>query len=402
MDREDEKIIENWFLRRNISSGTQATYLISLKEYSTIIGKTPYELYQEADEEADAGLRPIKTKVFGYLLQYKKHLMESGKATKTIKLYFSAIRSFYKSFDVPLPDIAFDSGDIGLEKNIGKPLRREDIRKLANAASSRERAMIYLMALSGMGQQEARDLTIQKYIDAASTAIERPLDDVYDLFKFEDDIVKEILILHITRRKVKYRYITFIPPEASREIIHYLKERCFGRNEKIRIKNNQDHIFVGKNGGQMSRDSVVTNFRRIGQLAGFKREKGSYSSWRSHALRKYFISTLINKKGNKIIADFMAGHKISEQDRTYWQANPEDLKNMYQDALPFLSLDEAKVKDVETEGYRELKEENIDLKSELNQVKIKLASLGDFAKFMQDPDVKKILENKLPKEEDII
>lgn len=389
MDREDEDIIERWFLRRNIGYGTQTSYLLSLNEYSKLIGKKPYELYLEADEEAEAGLRPIKTKVFGYLLKYKKHLMESGKATKTIKLYFSAIRSFYKSFDVPLPDIAFDSGDIGLEKNIGKPLRREDIRNLANAASSRERAMIYLMALSGMGQQEARDLTVQKYIDAASTAIGRPLDDVSDLFKFEDDILNEILILHITRRKVKYRYITFIPPEVSREIINYLKERCFGRNEKIRIKNNHDYIFAGKYGGQMSRDSVVTNFRRVGQLAGFKREKGSYSPWRSHALRKYFISTMINKKGNKIIADFMAGHKISEQDRTYWQANPEDLKKMYQDALPFLSLDEAKVKDIESEEFRAIME---DSKQKDEKIKILERRMELMEKLLSDKGVQEELK----------
>ena len=368
MKVEDERLIKKWFLLRNIDDGTQESYKTSLDQYCALIGKTPTEFYKEADKEEEAGIRPIKAKVTEYLLEYKDYLKKSGKAPTTTKLYFSAIKSFYKSFAITLPEIKMDSGDIGLEKNIGKPLSKNDIRRLANAASSRERALIYLMSLSGMGQQEARDLTVKNFLDSASHAIGKPIEDVYDLFKLEDEILKEILTLHITRKKVRYRYITFIPPEASREIINYLKERCYGRNEKVRVINNNDYIFSSKNGGQMSRDSVVTNFRRIGLLAGFKRDKGAYSYWRSHALRKYFISTLINKKGEKIIADFMAGHKINNQDRAYWQANSDDLKKMYQDALPALSIDEANVKDYETKEYREIKEENAALKVQLNEI----------------------------------
>jgi hypothetical protein len=35
----------------------------------------------------------------------------------------------------------------------------------------------------------------------------------------------------------------------------------------------------------------------------------------------------------------MTGHKISSQERTYWLANPEDLKEHYLKALPYLSID---------------------------------------------------------------
>jgi len=402
MKGEDEDIIEKWFLRRNISKGTQKAYLIAFKEYCALIGKTPNKLYQEADLEEENGVRPIKSKVYDYLLKYKKHLIDTGKSKKTVKLYFSAVRSFYMSFDITLPDIKLDSGDIGLEKNEGKLLKRTDLRKLVNAASSRERALIYLMALSGMGQKEARDLTIKKFLDAASYAIGKPLDDVKDLFKFEDEVLKEILTLHITRQKTRYSHITFIPPEASREIIHYLKERCYGRNENVRVDNNSDYIFASKNGGKLSRDSIVTNFRRIGELAGFKREKNSYSFWRSHALRKYFISTFINKKGEKVIADFMAGHKISDMDRTYWKANSEDLKKMYAEALPALSLDKANVRDYETEEYRKIaaklgdKDKEIhSLKAEISKVKSENMSEKKFWEKMDDPEFKVKFMEKL-------
>lgn len=65
------------------------------------------------------------------------------------------------------------------------------------------------MALSGMGQQEARDLTLRQMIKFASMAIDKELYDVYDLFKFEDEITKEIITIEITRKKVKIRHHTF-------------------------------------------------------------------------------------------------------------------------------------------------------------------------------------------------
>lgn len=374
MDIKDENLIEQWFLRRNISSGTQRSYTIAIKDFSELIGKTPSELIDEADKEEDEGLRPLKRNVYIYLLKYKKYLEEKV-APSTVNLYFSAIKSFYKASDITLPEIKMDQGDIGLEKNIGKPLKREDIRKLIGAASIRERALIYLMAMSGMGQQEARDLTIKKFLSSASSAINKDLKTVEDLFQNENEVLNEVLTLEIKRKKVNYRHHTFIPPEVSREIIGYLKERCYGTNEKIRVDNINEPIFVNNKGNQLSEDSIVADFRRTGQDAGFQKEKGAYSYWRSHALRKYFISTIINKIGEKMIADYMAGHKIHKQDRTYWQANPDDLKQHYLKALPYLSIDKAKVKDFKTKEYREMEQRYNELEQQLLERDKKLEKL---------------------------
>ncbi|MBZ2164494.1 tyrosine-type recombinase/integrase [Methanobacterium spitsbergense] len=353
MESDDENLIEEWFLKRNISSGTQIAYKRSLKLYTGIINKEVHELIEEAEKQEVKGILFRKRNINIYLLKYRKYLENSELAPSTSNLYFYAIKSFYKAFHIFLPEIEIPKGDIGLDKNIGKPLTRKDIHKLISVSPPRERALIYLMTLSGMGQREARDLTLRKLLSFASSAIEKDLDDVYDLFKFEDELLKEILTLDITRSKSKIRHHTFMPPECTREVITYLKERCYGRNKKIRIKNNDDTVFVSNYGSRLSRDSVVTNFRRMGEKAGFKREKGTYSFWRAHSLRKYFISIIINKMREKIFADYMVGHKINDQDRTYWKADPADLKKHYLEVLPYLSLDKAKVKDVESKEFKE-------------------------------------------------
>lgn len=349
---DDKDLLEKWFLIRNISSGTQEIYEIAIKDYMKLTGKTLTELLLEAKKENLSNIELMDRKITLYLLRFKKKLKNDGKAPSTINLYYFAIKSFYKAFQIILPEIVMDTGDIGLEKNMGKRLTRKDILKMIGVAPPRERALIYLMALSGMGQQEARDISIKKLVDSASESIDIDLKDVYDLFSHEEQVLEEVLTITIRRKKVKYRHITFLPPEATREIINYLKERCYGRNDNIRIHNIYDKIFVNKRGKELSRDSIVTNFRRIGEEAGFSKEKGSYSFWRSHSLRKYFISKIINKSGNKIIADYMAGHSINKQDRTYWEAKPEDLKDLYLKVLPYLSIDKAKVRDVDSNEFK--------------------------------------------------
>lgn len=399
----DEEVLEKWFLIRNIRTTTQRPYMVAMNEYVELIGKTPSEIIEDAKKENLSDTELIDRRVTLYLLKYKKKLQKDGKAPKTLNLYFSAIKSFYRAFNILLPDIKLDSGDIGLEKNMGRPLNRNHLHKLISAAESpRERALIYLMAMSGMAQQEARDLKIRKILESASDAINIELDDVYDLFKYEDMILKEILTLEIVREKVKYRQHTFLAPEVTRELISYLKKRCYGSNEKIRVKDNNEPIFVNIHGNAMSRDSVVTNFRRIGEKAGFKKDKGAYSYWRSHALRKYFTSTIINKTGEKIIADYLAGHKISAQDRTYWQANPEDLKEHYLKALPFISIDGAGVKGYETKELREFKEENEKINKRLDDKDNEIKQLKQTLKtFIEQMDPSQTIELSIPKNKDI-
>jgi len=44
MINEDKEILEKWFLIRNISSGTQKSYLIALNEFLEVTNRTPAEL----------------------------------------------------------------------------------------------------------------------------------------------------------------------------------------------------------------------------------------------------------------------------------------------------------------------------------------------------------------------
>lgn len=389
---EDQTIIDLWVLNKNLEDSTLKTYLQILKKFCEIVELSPAELISDADAEEDNGVKLRNRKINIYFLKFKKQLIQEGKAENTINLYINAVKSFYDAMDIQLPKIKTSRGDISLEKNYGKLISKEELLKLINVAPPREKALIYLMALSGMSQKEARSLTLENFFNAAGNSIKKEINSVEDLFEFENKLCCEVLTLEIIRKKANYRYITFLPPEATIQIIYYIRERMFGRNEKIRIKNIKSPIFVKNTGEPADRDIIVTNFRRIGIMAGFKKEKGAYSFWRAHSLRKYFISTIINEISHKDEANFMAGHKISDVDRAYWFVKPKKLKEVYLKALPYLSIDNAKVIDVKSDDVKRIEElENFqeDMKEQM------LKTRPIFEALKENPDIMESLNERM-------
>jgi hypothetical protein len=103
-------------------------------------------------------------------------------------------------------------------------------------------------------------------------------------------------------------------------------------------------MFLTYSGRKFDSKAVSSIFLEIGRKAGFKKsKKGTLAFWRSHALRKYFTSTIIKNTGDHMFADYLTAHKIPDLKRAYWIVDPEDLKKRYTEVLPYLSIDEIKV-----------------------------------------------------------
>ncbi|AEG17313.1 tyrosine-type recombinase/integrase [Methanobacterium paludis] len=400
MDEKDKILLKNWFIKENYSETTQIMYKHSLELYSTLLKKTITELFNEADVEEESNIRLKKRKYQGYILQFKEHLKNLGKSKNTMNLYISAILSFYNSNDILPPKINLPGGDIGLEKNYGRLITKKEIKQLIDVSSTRDTAIIYTMALSGMSQNEIRNLTIKKFIKSAGNAIKQEINSLNELFKHEEELIKDTVItLEITRQKVNYCYHTFIPPEATKAIIVYLRERCNHRDKRIHPKGISDSLFVVNKGpfmGEQITAAAITGlYQGCGKRSGFKHEDGSYRVWRSHGMRKYFMSTIINKTHNHELANYLVGHTISATERAYWFADPKELKKEYLKVLPYLSLDGAEVKDVKTE---ELKKYETAME-EFEEMKREMEDYKEFAPlikvFVEDEEIQKRVEKRL-------
>ena len=327
VNMEEQKYLKTWYTSRNLSKGTQRIYESIIIKYKKFIGKSLEELIDEAEKEEEYRIRPRKRKILGYIVDFKSELENDGNAPGTLRNNIAAVISFYKAFDIQTPDIILPMGDIGLEKNHGRLLTKKEISAMIAVANARDKALIYFLALTGMSQAEVRNITIKKFLDSASETIGKDINNIDKLFEFEDELVKEVIMFNIIRKKVHYKYQTFLPPEAIKPLINYIRSRQFGRNKKLIIKNIDQPLFVTNNGTPMTRTGVGNEIKRVGKLAGFKSNgEGSYCFWRPHGMRKYFISTIINSIGDHILADYLAGHKIPNIKRAYWLAGPEVLK----------------------------------------------------------------------------
>jgi integrase len=363
-------LAEKLFINKNLSESTQSLYTLGLKQYCDLTKMTLEELLDEAEDEEENIPRLRKRKIDSYLPRFKKSLEMRKLAPQTIKVYVSAVKTFYKYYKITIPEVSTDVSDICLEKNEGRLLTKEEIQKMVEIAPIRDKTMIYLMAMTGMAQAEVRNLTIKKILDAASDALDKKIETVENLFEYEKELNEVILSLLITRKKVKYRYQSFIPPEVTKNIIYYLKERSYGRNEKIRITDINKELFVTHNGEKLTKSGVSSNFNRIGKKLGFTAsEKGAYGFWRSHGLRKYFISTIINNTGDHILADYLVGHKIDKTKRAYWKADPDKLKAKYMEVVGFLSIDESKFQVFRSEEFKKLTAELKESKKESQNMK---------------------------------
>lgn len=394
---DENELLEIWFERKNLSKSTRETYTRYIKQYSNFTGKSLTELYQEGLKEEKANVFFPERKYNHYAIRFIKHIRDD-KSRNTMNTCINAITGFYKSHHIREPELTREKGDITKEKNYGRPLAKKDIQRLVDVANARDTAIIYTMALSGFSQQEMTRLTLRKFLLAVNMELDRDFTTIKEVLGHEKEAKEQLLQVDITREKVHYRYTTFIPPESVQRILIYLRERYNLRHDHM---HNLDDALLQRVGRTpLTRSSVNNIFRGLGKRAGFRHEKGTYRYWRSHALRHYFITTIIDEIGDYSLANYLAGHKISDQDRTYWRPNPKNLRKKYLRALPYLSLDEGKVLTFESEEYRNAITKISKLQSEQEKANTEIQNLKPLADIItQNPELLEQIVAKMTKED---
>ena len=227
------------------------------------------------------------------------------------------------------------------------------------AQNSRDKAIFLCMATSGMGLQEVTNLKMSN-------------------ITFGEDSISTI---SIRRKKVDTDLVTFISPEATKALKEYIEER--NRDPKLPVKGKNDYVFVtylnggvvngGKKGGKISDRGFTKIFKDLGNELGYDNGE-DFVKTRSHALRKFFTSTLESAGFPKPKVDFMVGHTLKGVDLAYYNRDPAELKELYIKYLQHLTFFEKtiEVRSLDTkdsEKLGKLERENVDLKAEIAELK---------------------------------
>lgn len=390
----NDPLIVDWIDTLNPAINTKKLYLQAMQNYTDWTGKTPEELLTEAEDEIKSGKLMRQRKIKAYLIGFRKHLQDQKLSDLSVRSKMTGVRSFYKTFDIEIPTMQRIGKAKPLPENKAIPTK-EDLQQILKVCDPLEKAVLLVGVSSGLASNEIRDLKISD-------------------FKQGYDPETEITTLDLRRKKVSCDFVTFLSPEASRAVWDYLAYRerkpKFSNPKRLKqlskqeIKSDNGYLFVIRNVPEeyldkcdeelrkLQESTITKIYRIISEKAQKNTPQGQWNLIRSHNVRKYFNSALLNAGADSFFVEYCMGHTLDSTRAAYFRASPDKLKEIYQKYIPYLTLQ--KELDIsESPEYQKIKNENTILQAETARHIIERSELQDLKKELQEL---KELEQNIP------
>jgi integrase len=391
--------VKKWLSNLKPRHNTELAYLQALSAYTENTGMNPYELIAEADQEEVNQIRMRDRKIKDRMINFRSYMMDQGLADFTIRGRMAGIRSFYQSFDIELPKLQGERRKARTREENREIPTKEDLQTVLKICDPLEKAVLLTGVSSGLSSVEIQNITITD-------------------FKKGYDPKTEIVTLKIQRTKTGVDFVTFLSPEASRAILEYLDYRSREVKEATpkRIKQLLKQKIVSDNGylfvlrqiddsylqnfdeeiRKLTENAIQKMYRAISSKAKKNTQRGTYNTIRSHNMRKYFNSTLLNAGCDSFHVEYFMGHELDNTRAAYFRASPEKLKEIYQKYVPYLTIQkEANIS--ESPEYVRIKQENQMLQAESVRHVVERSELqelrAEMEKMKEIQDIKRSFKN---------
>ena len=339
----ENKTVGNWLKVITDRPRTRRLYAYHLLGYTRYLKMTPEELIVEAEDQMKEGVKMRESKLNQHLIDYKYMMETSQFAPKTIKSRMTAIHSFYKYQDIPLPlKIKKEKRAMPLEENQDVP-EKEDLQEVLRHCDELERCIVLLGASAGLGEQEISRL---KYRD----------------FEKGYDEETQVTTLKLRRIKSGYNFVTYLNPEATRAVLEYialrkrdtkshnkyrtaqLEKQRLTPNSYLLVKRKVPNAYLETHDEELRRlteDAIIEIYNLLAEKAGKATPKGQWGFIRCHNVRKFFSNTLYRTNLEKKKIDFWLGHTQSDSDTAYFHSIAKTgLKDIYMNHMACLYLAE--------------------------------------------------------------
>ena len=296
------------------------------------------------------------------LIEFRSYLYDKHAVT-TAKGRFSKLLAFYRHFEIeihPLPKYNLRNTKPERPIDFKELLNKEILRDAIDIAPPVMKPIILFMASSGCARAETRNITIQDYIDA--TKEYHNGGNIYEVIRQLNQYENVVPSFKILRVKTNKYYTTFCSPEAVRSINNYLLSRTEQLTPEHKLfkigKTYFSHSFI-----------KINNQLGLGKV-------GNYNRFRSHGLRKFHASSLMNDGMSRELVNDLQGRTKPITDDSYFFTDENSLKEEYIKHLTALSI----MKDVEklsikSPEYLQIENENKQLKTELDGIKADIESI---------------------------
>lgn len=360
MIEEDNLILEEICLTRNISQSTLKNYKQSIKSYTESQGLTLKELLMEAEEEENKMIRLKNRTLKKRLIVFQNYLLhEKGLSKTTIKKQMQIIKTIYNHFEIEIPRIPRFN-----EKHVKdyEPLyfddlpTRELIQEALKVSKPNMKAVILFIVSSGCSREETLSLSIQDFIDSTKEYHNcTNIHDVLEELKHQENIIP---IFKLKRRKTNQFYYTFCSPEATDAIIYYLESRTD-------LLTNDKQLF------KFEKSYFQKKFIEINNLLGGQR-KGAYGIFRSHNLRKFHASNLARGENGLTVdeIDSLQGRCKNKVHNSYFLDDPNELRKKYISNIDKVLINyDKKQLTIESPEVLELRKRAAELEKENDEIK---------------------------------
>jgi hypothetical protein len=79
-------------------------------------------------------------------------------------------------------------------------------------------------------------------------------------------------------------------------------------------------------------------YRTISEKTCKNSPDGAWNLIRSHNMRRYFNSAMLNAGTDSFFVEFLMGHKLDKTRMGYFRTLPEQLRDQYQKYVPYLTI----------------------------------------------------------------
>lgn len=363
----NEPIFQEYLSKKNITKVSIKRDAGDLMRYCNSQKTTLQELYTEADTEEEQQIREKHRTLTKRLEGLRQLLYKQGYSTTVVNQTFTTTKNFYRLMRIALPYIppmALPETQKGYEDIPNK----EHIKQALDTTNNRlHKALILFMFSSCSAVAETLSITCQMFVDATKEYHNKQnIIDVINELEDKKDIVPFFLL---KRQKMKrkyaegYKYYTCCTPEATKQIIKYLKHRV--KREKIyknHILSNEDKLF------KIQPTGINMAFSRINDHQD--------NDWGKIDHTRFFHPHSMRIAGNTAIENIEDGNLFSGRKRnsiqeSYFKKNPERIKELYVKYIPQLSIQDTAVHDIKSKEYKKLENENKELSERISSLETK-------------------------------
>ncbi len=282
---------------RNLTYHTIETYRSCCKDF-----------LQRYPDPTSVGLNELR--------DYLGNLRFRGLQGSTLKGYFAAISSFYDYlvFEGAMsinPVTSFRRRYLSRVKDqheCRQLISIEDMRLLVRAAPGiREKAIILLLAKTGIRRGELLSLCIEDIIFKSDTIIIAPKAKRSNRLAFIDEELKEVLMEYLEWRESRAR---------------------------------TSWLWISNRGGRIHKDMPNRMLADLGALLGLHTKEGPISGKLTCHCMRHFLTTSLFRAGMKpTYIKWLRGDSIKESWEIYNHVDPEDVKKEYLARIPKLLMD---------------------------------------------------------------